>query len=190
MPRTAHVKQERSARYATVADFLRIYYEEMDSLYLLSILLTADIVKAEECFDSALQECLHGMDVFLERAHSWARREIIKHAIQLVMPMPESVASLPSIVTEWRSARAMKDMIGAILGLGAFERFVFVISLLEGVADEECSALLSCTTRDIKTSRAQALSRLSLGTSSCDPSAEALQVWRTMQAHRNGPTSA
>lgn len=190
MPRTAHIKAERSARYATVADFQRIYNEEMDSLFLLSILLTADIVNAQECLVSALQECLHGMDVFLERAHSWARRGIIKRAIQLVMPMPESVDSLPSIDSGWRSAKTMKDMIGGMLCLGAFERFVFVISLLEGVADEECSALLSCTTRDIKASRAHALKRLSDGDSTDGSSAEALQVWWTSQTHRNGGTSA
>ena len=65
MQRAGHLIAERSARYATVADFLEIYNDEMDSLYLLSILLTADIEKAEECFVSALQECLNGMDVFL-----------------------------------------------------------------------------------------------------------------------------
>jgi hypothetical protein len=190
MSGTEHVNAEKAARYATATDFMEIYNQEMDSLYLLSILLTVDIEKAEECFVSALRECLHGRDVFLERAHSWARREVIKRAIQLVMPMPESIHSLPSIGSECRSAPAMKDMIGAMLGFGTFERFVFVISLLEGVADEECAALLSCTIRDIKLSRAHALKRLSNGDSSCDSSADALQIWQTLQAHRNGPTSA
>ena len=190
MQRTGHLIAERSARYATVADFLEIYNDEMDSLYLLSILLTADIEKAEECFVSALQECLNGMDVFFERAHSWARREVMKRAIQLIMPGPESVCSLPSIGSEWRSAEGMKDMIGVMLDLGPFERFVFVMSLLEGVVDEECSVLLNCTTRDIKTSRAHALKRLSSGESGCDPIVESLRAWQTIQANRNRPTSS
>jgi hypothetical protein len=162
----------------------------MDSLYLLSILLTAEIEKAEECFVSALQECLYGMDVFLERAHSRARREVMKRAIQLIMPSPESVCSLPSIGSEWRSVEGMKDMIGAMLNLGPFERFVFVMSLLEGLVDEECSVLLSCTIRDIKTSRAHALKSLSSGEGGSDPIVESLRVWQTIQANRNRPTSS
>ena len=190
MQRTGHFIAVRSARYAAVADFLEIYKEEMDSLYLLSILLTADIEKAEECFVGALQECINGMDVFLERAHSWARREVIKRAIQLIMPSPDSVYSLPYIGSEWPSVRGTKDMIGAMLDLDPFERFVFVMSVLERVAVEECAILLSCTTRDIKTSRAHALKRLSSDESGCGLSVESLQVWQTIQGNRNRPTSS
>jgi hypothetical protein len=38
--------------YATSADFGQIFHDEMEGLYLLSFLLTADREKAEQCFVS------------------------------------------------------------------------------------------------------------------------------------------
>lgn len=164
--RTAHIVREGKVRYASVPDFVEIYNEETDRLYLLSILLTADIGKAEHCFVGAFHECVHGLDVFFDWARPWTRRAIIKRAIQLILPQPESVASLPSICLDWRSVPGTNDI---IVALGAFERFVFVMSLLEGQSDEECSTLLGCTRRQIKLSRARALARLSNRSDSCDP---------------------
>jgi hypothetical protein len=189
MQRRTQFIGERSLNYATVADFFQIYNEEMDSLYLLSVLLTADIEKAEQCFVDGMQECLHGMDVFIEWACSSARRTIIKHAIQIILPVPERADSHSSVSLEWHPAPGMNNVIGAILALGAFERFVFVMSLLERQSDEDCSAFLGCRRQDVKSARARALKCLSHIDSGCDPSEEALQVWRTIQAQRNIPTS-
>jgi DNA-directed RNA polymerase specialized sigma24 family protein len=116
------------------------------------------------------------MDVFIDWAHSWARREIIKHAIRLVMPFPESVDCLPSIEPEWGSTAGMNDITSAVFAMGAFERFVFVMSLLERLSDEECSVLLGCAKWDIKTSRIRALKRLSRVASGWDPSVEAFPM--------------
>jgi hypothetical protein len=168
MPTKASFIKCRRAEYATIADFQDIYQEEMDGLYVLSVILTGDVEKAEQCFVSALQECLHGMDVFIEWARSWARRAIIKHAIRLIVPLPESVDSLPSLGPLGSSAPGMNDMAGAVFAMGAFERFVFVMSLLERLSDEECSVLLGCAKWDIKTSRVRALQRLSNFSGGCD----------------------
>jgi len=49
----------------------------------------------------------------------------------------------------------------AILLLDAFEGFVFVMSILEGQSDEECSILLRCFRRDVMVARVLALQRQS-----------------------------
>jgi uncharacterized membrane protein YebE (DUF533 family) len=65
-----HVVDERATPYATAADLFKTFTEEMHSLYLLSLLLTADNDKAERCFVSAMGECLEDSGVFLELTRS------------------------------------------------------------------------------------------------------------------------
>ncbi len=55
---------ESTSRYVTVADYYRIFAEDMESLYLLAFLLTADSDKAEQCFVSGLGECIDQIGVF------------------------------------------------------------------------------------------------------------------------------
>src|SRR5580658_5449530 len=89
-----HIIEERATPYATVADFLRTFNEEMHSLYLLSFLLTADHDKAEQCLVSAMGECLDGIGVFMDWARSWAREAVLKQAIQMIMPTPQYTDSV------------------------------------------------------------------------------------------------
>ena len=67
----------RPTPYASSDDFRRVFDEDMNSLYLLSFLLTADREKAEQCFVSGLEDAVEGNPVFKEWARSWARRVII-----------------------------------------------------------------------------------------------------------------
>ena len=76
----------RAAAYANSDDFRRIFDENMNSLYLLAFLLTADHGKAEQCFVSGLEDAVEGNPVFKEWAHSWARRVIIQNAVRLINP--------------------------------------------------------------------------------------------------------
>ena len=62
----------KSAEYASRGDFCRIFDQQMNSLYLLSFLLTADREKAEQCFVSGLEDSLGGNRVFKE----WAARDL------------------------------------------------------------------------------------------------------------------
>src|ERR1700677_2358606 len=89
MFRTKRINSERAIGYATAASFIEIYNEEMHSLFLLSILLTADLQKADQCFVGALEEGLDGIDVFIDRARLWAGRAIINLAVKLVKRLPE-----------------------------------------------------------------------------------------------------
>jgi hypothetical protein len=185
MFRTMCINAERSVRYATAADFVEIYNEEMHSLHLLSILLTADLEKAEQCFINALEECLHGMDVFMEWARLWARRAIIKHAIKLIAPVPGNPMRTPLTSTQRNSKPANDNFIGAIFSLGTFERFVFVMSLLERQSDEDCSALLNCRRRDVEPARCEAMKILSDTDIHYNTFEEALQAWWLIHARKS-----
>ena len=79
-------KNARSDEYATRSDFCRIYLEQMNSIYLLSLLLTADPQKAEQCFVVGFDDSVNNKFVFKERANLWARRRIILHAIRSLCP--------------------------------------------------------------------------------------------------------
>jgi hypothetical protein len=188
MFRTKRINSEGAIRYATAASFIQIYNEEMHSLFLLSILLTADPEKAEQCFVGALEECLHGIDVFMGWARLWARRAIIKRAINLVNPAPEQPKPQSLTSIQSHSTQVNDNLIGAIFRLGAFERFVFVVSLLERQSDEDCSALLSCRRRDIQLARIQALKSLPHTNCSCNPFKEALQAWEIIRARQRART--
>ena len=72
--------------YATAADFKQIFTEDINSLYFLSLLLTGNHEKAEECFVEGIGESANGNHVFREWARSWARRTIVQCAIRIIAP--------------------------------------------------------------------------------------------------------
>jgi len=149
--------------YATAADFQQIFTEDVNSLYLLSFLLTGNQKKAEECFVAGIAESIKGNYVFTEWAHSWARRTIIQSAIRLMVPRERSAGGISNLV----DAAAMDKVplmlhaeVRAILELAPLEHFVFVMSVLERYSDHDCSILLGCPRRDIATIRSRAIQQL------------------------------
>ena len=154
----------RSA-YATAADFEQIFTEGMSPLYLLSFVLTGDREKAEECFVSGVGECARGNRVFKEWARSWARRTIVRSAIRLVAPLQQSENAMrnsAAVGTLDKLPLVSQEELSAILGLKPLERFVFVMSALEGYSDHDCSVLLGCTRRNVIAARERALQRLGM----------------------------
>jgi len=152
-----------AGHYATVADFKRIFTEDVNSLYLLSLVLTGDPVKAEQCFVEGIGESTKGNHVFKEWARSWARRTIIQSAIRLINPRQLSVTGIRSVDV----ARMLDKVpivlhaeVCAILELAPFDRFVFVLSMLEHYSDNDCSILLGCTRKEIAPTRTRAMQRL------------------------------
>ncbi|HWY70022.1 MAG TPA: hypothetical protein VNX88_15230 [Terriglobales bacterium] len=135
--------------------------EEMQSQYLLSFLLTADHDKAEQCLVSAIGECREGIGVSMDWPRFWTRRAVIKHAIQLIMPAPEHADDVSRISLKEPARWADNIPFAPVLLLDAFERFVFVISILEGQSDEECAILLRCSRRDVMMARVLSLQRQS-----------------------------
>jgi hypothetical protein len=80
----------------------------------------------------------------------------------MIMPVPEH-ADKVSIINLKGSATSDEDNnpLIAILLLVPFERFVFVMSTLEGQSDVECAVLLRCSRRDVMMARVLAGKRQS-----------------------------
>ena len=146
--------------YASSGDFCRIFHEEIDGLYMLSFLLTAKRDKAEQCFVSGLDDSLKGNRVFKEWARSWARRAIIQNAVRVINPRPMDKNAPLSFDSTGKTLVAEQVEIAAILELAPFERFVFVISVLEHYSEHECSVLLGCPRRDVIAARIRALQQI------------------------------
>jgi hypothetical protein len=159
---TQKCKNARSNEYATGSDFCRIYIEQMNSLYLLSLLLTADPKKAEQCFLLGFDDSVSNNSVFKERVHLWARRSIILHAIRLLCPRPNDenesndarLSRLNGNVPA--ELRAYPNLVRVVV-LNSFERFVFIMSMLERYSDQETSLLLGCFRRDVIRARTAAI---------------------------------
>jgi hypothetical protein len=145
-----------SAAYATSDDFCLIFSEEMPSLYLLGLLLTADAEKAEQCFVAGIGESVEGNAVFRQWARSWARRSIIQHAIRMIEPAQEKLAIAATEPIRLKIEPRLK----AILQLDVLERFIFVMSVLERYSNQDCSILLGCSRQTLVTARARALEHL------------------------------
>ena len=148
--------------YASSDDFRRVFDEDMNSLYLLSYLLTADREKAEQCFVSGLEDAVEGNPVFQEWARSWARRVIIVNAVRAINPQPteESARSSSATVSgNGKTPPAEQVEIAAVLALEPFERFVYVMTVLERYSDQDCSLLLG-TRRDVVAARTRAFEQI------------------------------
>jgi hypothetical protein len=162
---TQKCKNARSNEYATHSDFCRIYLEQMNSLYLLSLLLTADPQMAEDCFLSGFDDSVSNNSVFKESAHLWARRSIILQAIRLLCPRPNdknesNEAGLSRLIGNAPAEVQAFPNFGPIVGLNSFERFVFIMSILEKYSAQECSLSLGCFRRDVISARTAAIRNL------------------------------
>jgi DNA-directed RNA polymerase specialized sigma24 family protein len=154
------IQMARPTPYASNDDFCTIFHEETDSLFRLSLLLTADCDTAQQCFVSGLEDSLKASRVFKEWARSWARRAIIQNAVRVINPRPMGGNSPSSFNSSSKTLVAEPAEIGAILELAPFERFVFVISVLEDYSEHECSVLLGCSRRDVTAARTRALQQI------------------------------
>jgi hypothetical protein len=158
MPETKHITSLMP--YASSDDFRRIFHEDHGSLHRLSFLLTADREKAEQCFVCGLEESVNGSPVFKEWAHSWARRTIIQNAVRVINPRPVEEHA-PSSFESIGTTLAVEEVeTAAVLQLEPFERFVYVMSVLERYSDHDCSVLLDCARRDVIAGRIRALQQI------------------------------
>jgi hypothetical protein len=152
-----------STRYASVADFQAIFEKEMNSLYLLSFLLTGDHEKAEQCFVGGLNDVIEGNPVFKDWAQGWAERMIIQNALRVVNPQrnkPAEQSRTTFVSEDGTQLAAAQQAIAAILSLQPFDRFVYVMSVLEHYTDQNCCVLLGCTVRDVLAARIRALQQV------------------------------
>jgi hypothetical protein len=161
--RQNRVETQRTNGYATIEDFRRIFSEGTDELYQLSFLLTANHDKAERCFVAGLEESVRSNRVFKEWARSWAKRVIIQNAIRELKPSPPTASSSSSVALYSTSELLKQDQpfeLDRVLGLGDFDRFVFVISVLEHYSDRDCAMLLGCASRKVAEARVRGFEQL------------------------------
>jgi hypothetical protein len=156
------VSTTRVPVYATQDEFCRIFADDENALYLLSYLLTTDALKAEQCFVAGLEDSIQGNPVFKEWVRSWSKRMIIKNAIQMVSPALGQVNGAPHVSDSDALGWELEGSLGAVLQLAPLERFVFVMSVLEGYSLQECAILLNCTKQDIAIAQARALQHAAL----------------------------
>lgn len=174
---------DKAVSDAPGTEFWNVLSDEMHSLYLLSFLLTADLDKAHGCFLGGMGECQGEMDVFVSWAQERARRSILERAIWFVAPTPDHAHDFSFDHIKHSAEKAKGNLFGAILGLKTFERFVYVMSVLERQSDEDCSTLLRCSQRDIKIARALAFAQLQNTYNPNSPPIDAVGSWRTMFTH-------
>jgi hypothetical protein len=163
MSKAKQIPNEKTTQYATKTDFCQVFDQHMNSLYLLSFLLTADQEKAEQCFVSGLEDSVEGNKVFKEWARSWAGRMIIQSAVNMINPQPIKESSglhVVSITSNDKTLPTEPVEIAAVLALPSFDRFVFVMSVLERYSDQDCSVLLGCARRDVLAARTRALQQI------------------------------
>jgi|SRR5215469_6153929 len=120
-------------------------------------LLTADCDGAERCFLSAFEHCTRSTTVFREWAESWAKRTTIMTAIRIVFA--SQPPANPQVRAESNEAALprMEPIFTRVLDLAPFDRFVYVLSVLERMPERECALVLDCAVRDVMDAKARAL---------------------------------
>jgi DNA-directed RNA polymerase specialized sigma24 family protein len=149
--------------HASHADFHTIFNEDLKEHYQLAFLLTRDPAKAERCLVGGLEDCVTGNRVFREWARSWAKRAIIQNAIRELQPRPgqsRSPLSGAIFLDMDQLSRDGRFEMDAVLRLADFERFVFVMSVLEHYSEHDCAFLLGCSAREIREGSTRALKEL------------------------------
>ena len=159
------VREHEANLYASHEDFHTIFSEDLNELYQLSFLLAHDPAKAERCLVGGLEDCVVKNRVFREWARSWAKRAIVQNAIRELKPRPSQSNSplskaMFSNMHEHARGPGGHFEIDAVLRLADFDRFVFVMSVLEHYSEHDCALLLGCSAGDIREGRTRALKEL------------------------------
>lgn len=165
--------RSQSSQYATSEDFCRVFADNLKQLYLFAFLMTGDQDLAERCFVAGLEESVKANCVFSEWARSWAMRTIVQNAVRALEPYP--CHGSPSLSDTSRSDPSRSDTskldgresipagdfeLYRVLELEDFERFVFVMSVLERYSDRDCGLLLGCSLQRVREARIRALDRM------------------------------
>lgn len=155
----------RGAIYAKTSDFAGIFLRDMDRLFQLGLLLTGTASDAERCLLVALDFCTDGTMVLSQWVPSWTRRSVIKSAIKIMsLTLTSRNHTDNQNFSQGNHEKEIrwgtKHVLDNVCNLPTFDRFVFVMSVLEKFPGRECSVLLNCTARDIFAARIRALRQL------------------------------
>jgi DNA-directed RNA polymerase specialized sigma24 family protein len=148
------------ADYANHADFCDVFRNDTKPLYLLAFLLTANHKESEQCFVSTLEGAFKQQAVFKERARSWVKRRLIENAIEIVSPASARNGQKRDLWGAGPDETQREHYVDSVTRLAPFERFVFVMSILERSSYRDCSLLLGCCMDKVAQARMEALHRL------------------------------
>jgi DNA-directed RNA polymerase specialized sigma24 family protein len=146
--------------YASEADFCQLFRDEMNRFYFLSLVLTADAKKAEQCFVESLEICMQSRRIFKNWTHRWAIHTIIKTAIRMVSPTQQHALVEMPASDQLADQSAPEALLAALQSVPPLDRFVHHMTVVERYSDLECSTFLGCTPKDVRESRERALQRL------------------------------
>lgn len=158
-------RQQQANLNARAEDVRWTFSENLNSLYQLSFLLARDHEKAERCFVAGLENLIRGNRAFNQWAYAWAKRIVIQNAIHEVKPRPRVDRFYSSPTVFPHGAKLSLPPGGhfereAILGLEDFERFVFVMSVLDHYLENDCALFLDCSVLEIQEARTRAFEKL------------------------------
>jgi hypothetical protein len=156
--------ENAEVRYANCLDFRIIFEEDLHGLYQLAFLLTGDHQRAERSFVAGLEDCVKESRVFREWARTWAKRVIVKNAIRELHPQSNHSNSSTHVPIIFCPKVQLGDPVGnfnmdAVSRLADFERFVFVLCVLERYGEHECALLLGCSPFEVREARSQAIGK-------------------------------
>src|SRR5207253_4712285 len=77
---------KRVRDYTVPTDFCKVFEDHLDHLYTLSLLLTSDHHKAEQCFIGGLEDCLQGTPSFRRRARPGQRLLSLSMQAEILLP--------------------------------------------------------------------------------------------------------
>jgi hypothetical protein len=146
--------------YAKRTDFREVFEQDTRLLYLLAFLLTTNHKESEQCFVLTVEGAFKEQTVFNEWARSWVKRRLIENAIEIVSPTSGRNGQERDLWGAGQHTKQGECEIDTVTRLDPFERFVFVMSILERHSNWDCSLLLGCSMNRVAHTRMMALRRL------------------------------
>ena len=148
------------AEYANHADFCDALKNDTEPLYRLAFVLTANHKESEQCFVSTVEQAFKEQAVFKEWARSWIKRRLIETANAIVSPASSRNGQNRDFWGAAQHDTQRECEIDAVTKLDPFERFVFVMSILERYSNWDCALLLGCSMNRVTHARMSAVRRL------------------------------
>jgi len=142
--------------YATPEEFERLFESKREPLLRLALLLTGSVEKAELSLTHALRDCRLNGSVSTDWILPWARRAIVRNAIELVclpvsasraLPMNGDGAGGNSQAVP--AATSLQENIASIEKLPDFERLVLIMTVLEHISIQDCALLLARSLKEV-----------------------------------------
>ena len=147
-------------------DICQTLKQDMKTLYLLCLLLTGSQHCAEQCFVSSLSDSMNMKATFADWNISMVRHVVVRNAIRMMPLVMNNNKGKTSPSGQSGVISSANPALHRVLCLEMFERFVFVMSMLEGYSDHECAKLLRASARDVSVAKEMAFRHLAAPSSS------------------------